>query len=81
MHISKSQRRSGFTLIELPACIAIVSLLATILFPVFGKVRESARRTSCASNLRQIGLGVQMYAVDYDDTMVQSKTNTGGSFR
>lgn len=81
MNSKRLLSRSAFTLVELLICIAIISLLAAVLFPVFSKVRESARRTSCASNLRQIGFGMQMYAADYDETMVQSKTNTGGSYR
>jgi prepilin-type N-terminal cleavage/methylation domain-containing protein len=59
-------RRSGFTLIELLIVIAIIALLAAILFPVFARARENARRISCVSNLKQMGLGVQMYVQDYD---------------
>ena len=60
---------SGFTLIELLIVIAIISLLAAILFPVFGRSRENARRSSCASNLKQLGLGMQQYAQDYSDKL------------
>jgi len=59
--------RRGFTLIELLVVIAIIAILAAILFPVFAKAREKARQASCQSNLKQIGLGIQMYASDYDD--------------
>ena len=62
-------RGSGFTLIELLVIIAIISLLAAILFPVFSRVRENARRTSCASNLKQIGLGLMQYIQDNDDVL------------
>lgn len=62
-----SGARRGFTLIELLVVIAIISLLAAILFPVFGRAREMARRTSCASNLKQLGLGILQYAQDYDE--------------
>jgi len=59
--------RTGFTLIELLVVVAIIAVLASILFPVFQRARESARRTKCASNLKQLGLAMHMYACDYDD--------------
>jgi prepilin-type N-terminal cleavage/methylation domain-containing protein len=61
-----STRKQGFTLIELLIVIAIIGLLAALLFPVFARARESARRSSCLSNLRQLGLGMQQYIQDYD---------------
>jgi prepilin-type N-terminal cleavage/methylation domain-containing protein/prepilin-type processing-associated H-X9-DG protein len=61
-------RTRGFTLIELLVVIAIISVLAAILFPVFARARENARRASCQSNLKQISLGIMMYAQDYDET-------------
>ncbi len=59
--------RHGFTLIELLVVIAIIAILAAILFPVFARAREQARKTSCLSNLKQIGLACHMYAQDYDE--------------
>jgi prepilin-type N-terminal cleavage/methylation domain-containing protein/prepilin-type processing-associated H-X9-DG protein len=60
---------AGFTLIELLVVIAIIAILAAILFPVFARARENARRTSCLSNLKQIGLGITQYNQDYDEMM------------
>src|SRR6187402_4197 len=67
--ISSMKSRSAFTLIELLVVIAIIAILAAILFPVFAKVREKARQTSCASNLKQIGLAITQYTQDYDECL------------
>ena len=61
--------KHAFTLIELLVVIAIIAILAAILFPVFAQARESARQTTCLSNMRQIGLAVRMYTQDYDETL------------
>lgn len=63
-------KRTAFTLIELLVVIAIIAILAAILFPVFAQARESARQTTCLSNLKQIALATMMYAQDYDETYV-----------
>jgi len=63
----QTRKQRGFTLIELLVVIAIISILAAILFPVFARARENARRASCMSNLKQIGLGFMMYVQDYDE--------------
>ena len=61
--------KMGFTLIELLVVIAIISILAAILFPAFARARENARRASCQSNLKQIGLGIFQYTQDYDERL------------
>lgn len=63
------KRWKGFTLIELMVVVAIIAVLAAILFPVFAQTLEKARQTNCASNLRQIGQALSMYANDFDNTL------------
>jgi prepilin-type N-terminal cleavage/methylation domain-containing protein len=63
------RREQGFTLIELLVVIAIISILAAILFPVFARARESARRTACLSNMKQVTSGILMYTQDYDEVL------------
>ncbi len=69
-----SKRRAAFTLIELLVVVSIIALLAAILFPVFGRAREMARRSSCQSNLKQIGLGIAQYSQDYDEQMLSGQS-------
>jgi len=81
----RTQRRKevnrGFTLIELLVVIAIIALLAAILFPVFARARENARKSSCANNMKQIGLGILQYAQDYDEINTPLRGGGGGSWR
>jgi prepilin-type N-terminal cleavage/methylation domain-containing protein/prepilin-type processing-associated H-X9-DG protein len=57
---------SGFTLIELLVVIAIIGILAAMLFPVFARARESARKTQCLANVKNIAMAIQIYLTDYD---------------
>lgn len=77
MRVKGFSLRSGFTLIELLVVIAIIALLAAILFPVFGRARENARRSTCQSNLRQVGLATQQYIADNDGLYVNWKVGNG----
>ncbi|BCM88901.1 hypothetical protein IAD21_00743 [Abditibacteriota bacterium] len=71
----------AFTLIELLVVIAIIAILAAILFPVFARARENARRSSCQSNLKQIGLGMLQYAQDYDEKTAKEDYNAVYTWR
>jgi prepilin-type N-terminal cleavage/methylation domain-containing protein/prepilin-type processing-associated H-X9-DG protein len=73
----RRRNHRGFTLIELLVVIAIIALLAAILFPVFARARESARRASCQSNLKQMLLGVAQYTQDYDENVIPMRGGSG----
>src|SRR4051794_98334 len=70
-------RRHGFTLIELLVVIAVIAIIAGILFPVLAQARESARQSTCLSNMRQIGMAMMMYVHDYDEALLPFLSKTG----
>ncbi len=72
------KKSNGFTLIELLVVIAIIAILAAILFPVFATAREKARQSTCASNMKQIALGIMGYIQDYDEAYFPLQS--GGSW-
>jgi prepilin-type N-terminal cleavage/methylation domain-containing protein/prepilin-type processing-associated H-X9-DG protein len=70
---------NGFTLIELLVVIAIIGILAGILLPVLSRARESARKTQCMSNVKQIGMGLIMYANENSETFPSDSAYGGAS--
>lgn len=70
----------GFTLIELLVVIAIIAIFAAILFPVFAKAREEARKTACLNNTKQISLGLLQYFQDWDETFPPTVSERQGGY-
>lgn len=79
--IMQTRYKRAFTLIELLVVISIIAVLAAILFPVFARARENARRSSCMSNMKQLGLAFMQYTQDFDEQLPingsTSSTNPG----
>lgn len=76
---SVSRARCGFTLIEILIVLVIIAILAAILLPVFASVRENARRTSCASNMKQLYLGITQYTNDNNNRLPGATDAPAGS--
>lgn len=75
---SVGSKKKGFTLIELLVVIAIIAILAAILFPVFARARDNARKASCLSNMKQIGLAFIQYSQDYDEKLAATALDVNG---
>ena len=76
MKLMKKKFSPGFTLVELLVVVAIIGILAGILVPVLGRARESAKRKSCVSNLKQLGLALNIYAEENNESFPTSVSGT-----
>lgn len=71
-------KHRAFTLVEILVVLAVVFLLAALLFPVFGRARENARRTNCASNCQQFALALTQYSQDHDESFMPIRYDSDG---
>ena len=76
MKCKRQSIRFGFTLVEVLVVVTIIALIAALLFPVFERARAQARKATCQSNLKQIGLAFQQYTQDYDGKLPPSKAGS-----
>lgn len=81
LHYLDDLMRKAFTLIELLVVIAIIAILAAILFPVFAKAKASAKASACGSNVRQLGLALEMYRADNDGVYILAAYTEGAAFK
>src|SRR6266576_1828802 len=81
MDNTKSRCRHGFTLVELLVVLAVIAILAALLLPALAKAKASAQSAACKSNLRQLGLALNMYVNDYDKYPGNAAMYAGGAFQ